>query len=46
MINTSTVRVCNELMDHVINYSNREAEVVDFEDLALQLKKDDDHKQV
>lgn len=35
MINTSTVRVCNELMDHVINYSNREAEVVDFEDLAL-----------
>ena len=42
MINTSTVRVCNELVDHVINYSNHEADIVDFEELANQLAKDED----
>lgn len=41
MINTSTVRVNNELMEHVINYSNHEADVVDFEELALQATKDE-----
>lgn len=45
MINTSTVRVNNELMEHVINYSNHEADVVDFEELALQATKDEGQKQ-
>lgn len=44
MVNTSTVRVCSELVDHVIEYSAHEADVVDFEDLAAQVAKDEEQK--
>lgn len=44
MINTSTVRVDNELMQYVINYSQHEADIVDFESLALQSNKDEEKK--
>ena len=44
MINTSTVRVGNELMQYVINYSQHEADIVDFDELAVQAKKDEEQK--
>jgi len=44
MVNTSTVRVCSELVDHVIEYSSHEADIVDFEELAAQVAKDEEQK--
>ncbi len=44
MINTSTVRIDNELMQYVFNYSQHEADVVDFDELAAQFKKDEEQK--
>lgn len=44
MINTSTVRLSQDLLNFVVNMSNHEAEVVDFDDLAAKVLEQDKAK--